>query len=281
MTITVYGGDARSIAASLQFKNTGYKTSVYAIDKKYLLKYNAEDLYSNKPDLSGVVVLPLPLSVDGETVNCPLSSERIEVIDVFQELKGSCAVLCGMASEFHKRTASEFGLNLIDYYESEAFQINNALTTAEGAISIFMLKKDITVNGSVCAVSGYGRIGRCLADRLKKLGSTVTVTARSERDLAWAGINGNIAKDIHRFLKDPGDFDCIFNTVPHNIFTEEYVKQLNQESLYIELASKPYGLSKEASLILKDRYIQANSLPGKYAPVTAGRIIAETVCSYL
>ncbi|MBQ7669521.1 MAG: hypothetical protein IJS45_02225 [Clostridia bacterium] len=281
MTITVIGGDARSIAASLQFYGMGYETYVYAIDKKYLREFNAENLYSDVLTCSDAAVLPLPLSQDGESVNCPLSSAEMKVIDVFHSLKDTGVVFCGKASEFHKRSASEFGLDLIDYYESEAFQINNALTTAEGAVSIFMSKKKITVWGSECAVSGYGRIGKCLADRLNKLGARVTVTARSERDLAWAKINGCSAKYINEFLEDPAQYDCIFNTIPHNIFTEDCVKKMKSDLICIELASKPYGMSAEASMILKDRYIKASSLPGKYAPITAGKIIADTVCSYL
>ena len=281
MTITVFGGDARFIAAAKYFKMTGYETSVFAIDKEYLREFNAENLYSQSFDRSDAVVLPLPLSVNGYTVNCPLSDSEYNVIDVLNSIKNTGGVFVGKASEFHKRSAIEFGLNPVDYYESEAFQISNALITAEGAISIFMSKKNITVNGSSCAVAGYGRIGKCLADRLKKLGAEVTVTARSERDLAWAKINGYAAEEINSFVRDCDSFDCIFNTIPQNVFTEEYINKLSAYSIYIELASKPHGMSDKASLILKDRYIMANSLPGKYAPVTAGRIIAETVCKYL
>ena len=61
----------------------------------------------------------------------------------------------------------------------------------------------------------------------------------------------------------------------------QMVKKMKSDLICIELASKPYGMSAEASMILKDRYIKASSLPGKYAPITAGKIIADTVCSYL
>ena len=50
---------------------------------------------------------------------------------------------------------------------------------------------------------------------------------------------------------------------------------------YIELASAPGGLSEKAVFQLKDRYISALALPGRYFPITSGKIIYKTIKSML
>ena len=144
-----------------------------------------------------------------------------------------------------------------------------------------MNNKNITVFGSNCAVTGCGKIGKSIADRLSKFGACVTVGARGKRDLAWAESMGMKALHLNDFLSEPCMYDCIFNTVPCNIFNEDFINRMTGRTLYIELASAPYGIGKDLAEKLADRYVPAPSLPGKTAPETAGRIIAETIIDYL
>ena len=52
---------------------------------------------------------------------------------------------------------------------------------------------------------------------------------------------------------------------------------MREDTLVLDLASKPGGLDLDAASALNRRVIWALSLPGKTAPVTAGEIIARTV----
>ena len=73
----------------------------------------------------------------------------------------------------------------------------------------------------------------------------------------------------------------IFNTVPHWLFTEEVLQRISKDTLLIDLASAPGGVDAQAAGALGISVIFALSLPGKYAPETAGEIIAQTVLSAL
>ena len=55
----------------------------------------------------------------------------------------------------------------------------------------------------------------------------------------------------------------------------------NEKSIIIDLASRPGGVDFDYGKKIGKRIIWALSLPGKVAPVTAGRIIYNTVVTLL
>ena len=260
MTLTVFGGDERSVAAAKYFSDAGFDTSVFALEDAHLPSSlcKCDDPYS-----SDAIVFPLPFcGADGQ-INCPLSRYKYSIIDVFPKISRSTLVFCGAAGAFAKAAAAEYNIDLYDYYEREDLRVKNSVPTAEGALFEFMKRKKITVFGSRCAVAGYGRIGRRVADRLKALGAKVTVAVRGERDLASALSNGLTSVHLDDFTASGFDGDCIFNTVPCNIFTEDFVRKTGDDTLYIELASRPFGMDEKCAAQLAERHVFANSLPGK------------------
>ena len=94
----------------------------------------------------------------------------------------------------------------------------------------------------------------------------MTVAARKESDRAMLKGLGYRAVDFSEATARMTEFRLLFNTVPEGIsFTEPY-----ENCVKIDLASLP-GLQG-------DRIIAARGLPGKYAPETSGKLIADTVC---
>jgi dipicolinate synthase subunit A len=77
------------------------------------------------------------------------------------------------------------------------------------------------------------------------------------------------------------DFDVIFNTVPYVLFTENVLEHAKHKPLYIEIASSPGGIDVSAARRADIQTIFAPSLPGKYAPVSAGEYIFETISEVL
>ena len=69
----------------------------------------------------------------------------------------------------------------------------------------------------------------------------------------------------------------LFNTVPHTIFDREFLREVDKKTLLVELASVPGGFDICAAQELGTNISWALSLPGKYAPESAGAIIAECV----
>lgn len=168
--------------------------------------------------------------------------------------------------------------NVFDYSESDAFKEKNALPSAEGAIKEAIENFVGVLYKSRCLISGYGKIGKELSGKLKALGADVTVSARKEADFEFAKAeNTKIIKteDIY----DLKDFDIIFNTIPFPHFSSKTISTMKNDSIFIELASSPFGVKEEDTKNIK--YIKALSLPGKYSPKYASKLIRDSILSNL
>ena len=158
---------------------------------------------------------------------------------------------------------------VIDYYQDETLLMENARITAEAALFEVMNLLPCTVYDCRCLVAGFGRIGKALTARLLGLGAAVTVAARKEKDREAAQKMGAQAVS---FTKPLPPCDVIFNTVPAPVFSSDLLP-CGKNILYVELASSP-GLDRAPDGI---KILKAASLPGKYAPDTAGRAIAAVL----
>ena len=169
------------------------------------------------------------------------------------------------------------GLHMADYFAREELAVANAVPTSEGTIQIAMEELPVTLHGARTLILGAGRLGKVLARQLTGLGAKVTVAARSWSDLAWIDAWGCDAARSDALEGTLGDFDLILNTVPAPLLTRERLAELKAGCLVIDLASRPGGVDFQSAAELGVKVIWALSLPGKAAPVTAGRAIRDTV----
>ncbi len=233
-----------------------------------------------------VAILPLPMSSDGENISMPLADGCRLSIEKLCTLmaENNVRLLCG--GKIPAKTVSlctANGIAVFDYYERDEFAIANAIPTAEGAIEIAMREIPTTLHGSSALVIGYGRIGKVLTKLLAALGVKVTASARKPSDIAWiraGGYDFTRTEKLAELFKEKR-FDMIFNTVPYTVLGRNELEAIGKYGLIIDLASKPGGVDIAAAEKLGINVIWALSLPGKVAPVTSGRIIADTVLGYL
>ena len=261
--ILLCGGDKRQKYLYEDMLKKGFNVSTFALNEDGV---TIDDI--NKFD---VLVLPVPVSKDGMFLNAPMVDYKINIDDILMRTDSSQTILGGMSGGLSD--------NIIDYYKNEDFQMQNAIPTAEGALQLAMENTDITINKSCCAVLGFGRIGKVMAQMLKNMGADVTVFARNPKDIALAkalgykGLNTGVISD---FI---GKFDILFNTIPHRVIDSGDLGGLR--GIYIELASKPYGMDMEWAKKLGKKVILASALPGRVAPRTAGRILSDVITDIL
>ena len=271
------GGDARQKIAAQSFIDEGYSVECVFCDEQ-----EAGATLDLEGTLFGaeIVVLPLPSSTDGVTLNAPLwKGEGVKLSQIVEALSSATLLIGGRIPESAVVSAQEKGVRVIDYFKSEAFQIENAYTTSEAALSIAMNNMKKNVRGATFAVTGYGRIARTLTELLIKLGADVSVLARKESDLAWARLAGANTKrlDERSISSLAKGYDIIFNTVPTWLFFEDFLLRLDKGTLIIDLASSPGGVDVSAAKKLSSNVLWASSLPGKYAPESAGRLIGDCI----
>ena len=136
----------------------------------------------------------------------------------------------------------------------------------------------VTLNGLPVLIVGLGRIGTALAEILKGFGADVTAAVRNAAGAAKSrilGIKSICTKDMD------GSFGLVFNTVPSQIFDGARLEMFPWETLFIDLASRPGGFDMNAASIQGKKVLWALGIPGKSAPVTAGKYVGETVINIL
>lgn len=280
-TITVTGGDSRQLYMSGYLYEKGYDVKIFACEhgKK---PAGVKDCNSiDEAMASEIIILPLPVSKNGNTLNTPLSSKEIKLKEITDRINESHFVFYGMGSSGFSKNVQAKAFYSCDYFNIESLIYKNAMLTSEGIISIVLDKLPLTVFGLKAAVTGYGRIAAFTAEKLKKLGAEVTVFARDEMQLLRASLSGVSSFDLSA-LNDMADkFDVIINTVPSQIIGKKAIEKSKASCVFIETASSPYGIDSDACALYDRALIKAFSLPGKTAPKSAGIIIGETIDNQL
>lgn len=282
--LAMLGGDLRQYTAAVMLGKKNWDVKVWGLttageERKGVTFFSSPE--EAVAETEGVV-LPLPASVDGLLLNCPFdaSDSRLRLNDLLSLLPPGQRIVGGKIPESFSANAEAKGLRVFDYFHSEEFQIQNAYTTAEAALSIAMNRLNRTLFGAKIAITGYGRIAKHLARLLQNLGATVTVAARKKSDLAWAESLGCLSLDLSRegAIRQLADgYDVIYNTVPHWLFDREFLERADPRTFLIDLASVPGGVDIGAAKELGSNVLWATSLPGKYAPDSAGELIAHCV----
>ncbi|MCH5320413.1 MAG: NAD(P)-binding domain-containing protein [Eubacterium sp.] len=163
-----------------------------------------------------------------------------------------------------------------DYNKIKSFLLENAFLTAEGAIALYKESSDMSIYNSKVLITGYGRIAQALHKSLWAMGADVTVCSRSKESTAMSKFNG--AKHItFDELKNKNNFDIVFNTVPHIIFTKAELDALDSEVTLIDLASFPGGVDTLYASSKGIKLIDGKRLPSRYSKKTAGFLIGKTV----
>lgn len=287
LKIAFLGGDRRQYTAAVKLAGGRYGIYSFGVEGEACADVCICDSLREALADARAVVLPLPASVDGVELNMRSGDgERPNMLELADAIEEDTLVIGGrLPTSFRDRVLSR-GIKCFDYFESEAFQVKNAYITAEAALSIAMEKLERTVRGSDLAVTGYGRIARQLSSLIVSLGGRVTVCARRESDLAWAELLGCRTLKINAEDKSSIEpllfgYDVIFNTVPAWLFDADALERIDKRTLLIELASTPGGIDVLAARRLHSNVLWAASLPGKYAPESAGELIADCVSSLI
>lgn len=244
--ILVCGGDLRQIGVANSLIKKGHKVYTYMVNPSSLLNENSIICTNLKAFTGKIAVLPLPCSFDDIHLNC--NDENPPELEEILNCLAKCDVVYGgKLTPYIKGIAYRNGININDYLENEIFSIKNARLTAEGAILVAMENIKYSLLGTEAVVIGFGRIGKLLAELLHNIGLKVTVCARNYNVLAWAEVMGFNVAHISKITSVVANSKIIFNTAPARLLD---FHNIDDSSLYIELASKPYGadVGKEFAL---------------------------------
>lgn len=286
-SVALLGGDRRQISLGMRLSEAGLSVRLFGLPRDMIVPpLYAAERWQEAVTGAVAVILPLPATQDGKHISMPMLPEKQapRVDDVLDQLPSGILLTGGKMDGELLGKAARRGLLCFDYFTSEELQQKNALPTAEGALMILMEQLPRVMRGAKIAVIGYGRVGQTLSRLLVSVGADVTVAARRREVLANAagcGCQTILLENESSLLPLTAGYHAICNTVPHCLFHDNILRALCRDTLFMELASAPGGIDAKAAKKRNISVVYALSLPGKYAPVTAGEIVADTVLSKL
>ncbi len=275
MRVIFLGGDLRQ-------KYACDYLNIYNINSEFYPNFDLNQDMKNSIQNASLIALPIPICKDDKYLNIT-EANLIDLYEILSLLNKNSMVFGGKFTGNAKDYLFNKGIQYIDYFDIESFQIQNALLSAEGAIYYAKQRLDRSISGLEIAILGFGRIGKILAYLLSLQGAKITVCCRKESDFAWCKLIGFNAVKIKNWgnrsnLESVGDnYDIMFNTIPYRIMDESFAKRYNYDTLIIDLASYPFGMDESIAKEYKLRYYREPGIPGRYAPKSAGEIIGETI----
>lgn len=289
--IGVICGDLRSVYMAIQLEKFGFSVCTYGLaDDEVLGIKKVYDTPQRVIEESNVIILPLPVSKDNIYISSKSPTIKTKLTDIIPHLRDGMIIFGGILPKYFTDMCKDKGCFVFDYYKSEELVYKNATASAEGAIMIAMSNTHTTVKDEKYAILGFGRIATQLAYMLKAMGADVEIFARSELAIKNAMDSGYSVFKLEdsctdEYLKkiacEIEKSSVVFNTIPSIILCENILNKLSKKPIYIELASAPGGIDVECARILKIKNIYAPSLPGRYAPQSAGKYIFEEILKSL
>lgn len=159
-----------------------------------------------------------------------------------------------------------------DLLKDPDYLAQNALLTAEATLGLLLPMLECSFTEAQTLILGWGRIGKCLDQLLRRIGIPVSVYARKPEDRAMLGALGYtpVTKDV--CVENLSQYKCIINTAPASILSSEDMQLAAKGCIRIDLAST---LSLPGPGV-----IHARGLPGKYKAEASGKLIAKTILKH-
>ncbi len=221
------------------------------------------------PDNNCVLILPIQgIDEQGYIFN---TKEQL-----VQHIEGITKIYTGNANNLLKNICMKHNIELIEYLQDEVLVTQNSLLTAEAILSLCISETNKSIFDSNILVLGYGNCGKKICELLKKLNVTPTIYTKKEEDYSIAE-NYGIKTSYN--LQDISEYDIIINTIPVNVLTNNDYNKISAQSFILDIVSKGVINHKLSKKLKLNTYI-APSLPGKYSPYTAAKVIFNYIYKY-
>lgn len=276
--VAVVGGDLRQLAVAEALAGTAGRVRTYGLPVSRDERVQAAGSLAEALRGATVVILPIGgIGPDGRVRSLPDQPAVLVDKDFWQALDPGIMILAGSMTAAGRQAAAAGGHGLIEYAELDEIAIPNSIPTAEGALQLAMEEMPITIHGCCCFVLGLGRVGMTTARLFKAVGAETWVVANRPALQARAVEMGCRAIDFGGLLREIHRADLVINTVPSLVVTGPILAETKTGVFLIDLASAPGGIDYQAAEALGRHAKLALGLPGKVAPISAGRILAAAL----
>ena len=264
----IIGGDKRQRVLGQTLEESG---------KKVFYMANSENL-DNIDDYTHII-LPVPVTRDGINIYSDDKNFKLSLEMLIEKITSAQKVFGGGIPSVIAAALKNKGVTCSDFLKNERFLVDNALLTSQGALRLLLTSTEKYIPLSRILIIGFGRVAAALAAVLKALNAEIYIATRNPFQLESASCLGYQTVNLANLTQVIADFDFIFGTVPHTVLKGEIVSAIKDDSIYFELASKPFTACEDDFRTCGKRYVDGGALPGKYLSEASGRLIAEYINS--
>lgn len=262
MKILVLGGDKRYISLMntlevdidcIGYENINLNQNIH--------KLSLQDINPSIYDIMILPMLGITQDLQINTLNGPFSIDK----DFFKCCKKDCVFYTGIINDTMKDLFG--GKNLVRFLADKKVNQANDVLTIEGVLDDIKDKEIEKVT-----ILGFGNLGSKLASILSKYHIKIGTNDKELADVFSNKFFLTTNKEqMKTYFKES---DLVINTVPKNIISEDLLQQSN--AYILDIASFPYGVPKDTAEKYKN-YKLYSSIPSKYAPEKAGKILAKKI----
>ena len=155
--------------------------------------------------------------------------------------------------------------NVESFLSDKEIVHNNTIITVDG-----IMDRISSIDKVIICILGYGNIGSMLYERLNNDYKVVVGVKEDEIGVVKDSFSTSNKKDLEYYLKSS---DLVINTVPSHIIDEDILGSIN--CYFLDIASFPYGVDETKITNYKFKYDLYSSIPSKYAPIKAGKILLK------
>ncbi len=279
--IGIIGGDARELYLISYLKDKHHVSVLSDNPEKFpegvTVDNTLKHIYKKE-----IIYAPMTGLDDKNNLKSTFVKRELNINEEFcKNIATNSVFLIGSLPAEIKLYLSKYNIKFIETAKVSELAIRNAIPTAEAAIALAIEEQDLTIFGSKVLITGMGKVGLTLLRRLINLGAETYAVSRDNANLARAEEYGAKIIRYKNLAQKIGDFDLIYNTVPAMIFDQNIISQMNNRSVIIDLASKPGGVDFDFAQEIGINAFLAPGLPGKYAPQSAGKYLADYISNLL
>lgn len=280
-TILVIGGDQRLLLLADNLKDICNQVITYALNGAERLhgieRMNSLQEAMEKAD---IIITPVPFSKDGVHL-LTKDNTTIFLSDFSENLRNNVILFGGNIAKSVLEVAKNKNVTCYDFMKMEDVALDNAITTAEGAIAEAITLSTQNVNQERCLVLGYGRCAKAIAERLHGLNAKVTIAARKQEAREDALAKGYYAITLEEMESTIGKEQFIFNTIPAMVLNKTLIEIMHPETVIIDIASAPGGTDFDVCEKLGIMAKLSLGIPGRYSPKTSANILLRGIVSSL
>lgn len=229
-------------------------------------------------DNSGYVICGIPFTKDKFFLNTSLKPS-IRLDSFLGMLNSSHIIIGGNLPKEVMHYCTVHGIKYYDVLGSEDLSRKNARLTAEGLLISLLEKTSFSISDFRTLITGYGKCGSEIADVLNIFTDEIYIydtnpsTLKSAKTKHYQIITPKELYDKHHPVHQ---INTLINTVPSNPFNDNIWRSFPENCTIFNIASTALHPPAHFS----ESVISCPGIPGKYAPKTAGTLIAKEICRH-